>query len=93
MLRPGRTRLDPADVPPGAEGATVQDVAWLDADGNATDDEAEVVSIIVDFRTDDETPVLTVYGLPPGHGERSRRKFGNADPGEVDRRHEEDPER
>jgi hypothetical protein len=67
MLKPGRTRVDPENLPPGAPPETVwQGVAWLDADGNATDDESKVASIIVDLRTDDGTPVLTVYGTPPG---------------------------
>ena len=66
MLKPGCSRVTAADVPPGAEGATVRDVAWLDADGEATDDEAAVREIIVAFRTDDGTPLLTVYGTPRG---------------------------
>ena len=62
---PGRTRPDPDDLPPEAAGATIRDVAWLDRHGRVTDDRDKIARIIVDYREDDETPLLTVYGTPP----------------------------
>ena len=65
MPRPGRTRPDPDDLPEDAAGATIRDVAWFDRHGRQTDDVDSVARIIVEYRDEDEGPVLTMYGTPP----------------------------
>lgn len=67
LPEPGERRLEPDEVPDSAPGATRRQVAWLDAEGYPTSDPRRVANLVIHYRTDDGTPVLTAYGAPnPG---------------------------
>ena len=65
MLTPGRrTVASDYDLPDEAAGAVTMDVDWFDDRMRPTDDPDRVAELLIVYRAEDGSPLLTVYALP-----------------------------